>query len=404
MVIFMLLERRDLRDRLIGLIGHGQLVTTTKALDEAGNRVSRQLLMQSLVSVLYGIAVFVGLYFLHVPYPLVWATLGAALRFVPYVGPVLGAGAPTLVSLAALEGWTGPLIVLALFVVLELFTNLVLESVLYAGAVGVSQVVLLVSVTFWTWLWGPLGLLMASPLTVCLVVLGKHVPGLAFVGLLMDDTPSLAPEYAFHQRLVARDQSEAAELIDSHIKTEPPASVYDALLLPALSYAERDRFEHRLSSEEEAAVIDPVRELNVDAAESIRRHADTKPAAAVTDPLPPGPRELLRVLGHAVNGAADEVALAMLAHLLDDLPIAMEITGTRMQAVELASLVGDRKISVVCFADLPPSSSSKTRYLARRLRAALPELRIAVGRWGPSALADESSQILFDAAITSPRC
>jgi predicted PurR-regulated permease PerM len=163
MVIFMLLERRDLRDRLIGLIGHGQLVTTTKALDEAGNRVSRQLLMQSLVSVLYGIAVFVGLHFLHVLYPLVWATLGAALRFVPYVGPVLGAGAPTLVSLAALEGWTGPLIVLALFVVLELFTNLVLESVLYAGAVGVSQVVLLVSVTFWTWLWGPLGLLMASP-------------------------------------------------------------------------------------------------------------------------------------------------------------------------------------------------------------------------------------------------
>ena len=397
MVIFMLLERRDLRDRLISLIGHGQLVTTTKALDEAGNRVSRQLLMQSLVSVLYGMAVFVGLYFLHVPYPLVWATLGAALRFIPYVGPVLGAGAPILVSLAALEGWTGPLIVLALFVVLELFTNLVLESVLYAGAVGVSQVVLLVSVTFWTWLWGPLGLLMASPLTVCLVVLGKHVPGLAFVGLLMDDTPSLAPEYGFYQRLVARDQSEAAELIDSHIKNEPPASVYDALLLPALSYAERDRLEHRLSSEEEAAVIDAVRELIVDAAETIRRHADAEPSAAVTDPSLLGPREPLRVLGYAVNGAADEAALAMLAHLLDDLPIALEITGTRMQAVELASLVGERKFSVVCFADLPPSSSSKTRYLVRRLRAALPELRIAVGRWGPPALADESSQILLDA-------
>ena len=110
-----------------------------------------------------------------------------------------------------------------------------------------------------------------------------------------------------------------------------------------------------------------------------------------------GPREPLRVLGYAVNGAADEVALAMLAHLLDDLPIAMEITGTRMQAVELVSLVRDRKFSVVCFADLPPSSSSKTRYLVRRLRSALPELRIAVGRWGPPALADESSQTLLDA-------
>ena len=399
MVIFMLLERRDLRDRLIGVIGHGQLATTTKAFDEAASRVSRQLLMQSLVSVLYGIAVFVGLYFLHVPYPLVWATLGAALRFIPYVGPVLAAGAPILVSLAALQGWTGPLIVLVLFVVLELFTNLVLETVLYAGAVGVSQVVLLVSVTFWTWLWGPLGLLMASPLTVCLVVLGKHVPGLAFVGLLMDDTPALAAEYGFYQRLVARDQSEAAELIDSHIKTGPPASVYDALLLPALSYAERDRVEHRLSPEEEAAVIDATRELIADAAEIIRRHAETEPAVAVAaaDASVLGPREPLRVLGYAVNGVADEVALGMLAHVLDDLPIAMEITGRRMQAVELASFVGDRKFSVVCFADLPPSSSSKTRYLIRRLRSALPDLRIAVGRWGPPSLVDESPQPLLDA-------
>lgn len=397
MVIFMLVERRDLRDRLIGLIGHGQLATTTKAIDEAGSRVSRQLLMQSLVSLLYGIAVFVGLYFLHVPYPLVWATLGAALRFIPYLGPVLGAGAPILISLAALQGWTGPLIVLVLFVALELFTNLVLETVLYAGVVGVSQVVLLVSVAFWAWLWGPLGLLMASPLTVCLVVLGKHVPGLAFVGLLMDDTPSLAPEYGYYQRLVARDQSEAAELIDSHIKTEPAVSVYDALLLPALSYAERDRLEHRLSAEEEGAVIEATRELISDAAEIIRRHTATKQLAAAADPSLVERRAPLRVLGYAVNGTADEVALAMLAHLLDHLPIPMEITGTRLQAAELVSLVRDRKFSVVCFADLPPSSSSKTRYLVRRLRSALPEVRIAVGRWAPTALADVSSQTLLDA-------
>jgi hypothetical protein len=284
-----------------------------------------------------------------------------------------------------------------MFVVLELFTNLVLEAVLYAGAVGVSQVVLLVSVAFWTWLWGPLGLLMASPLTVCLVVLGKHVPGLAFVGMLMADTPALAPEFGFYQRLVARDQSEAAELIDDHIKTGPPASVYDALLLPALSYAERDRLEHRLSSEEEAAVIDATRELIADAAQIIRRHAETEPPATAADPSPLGPREPLRVLGYAVNGIADEVALAMLAHLIDDLPIAMEITAARMQAVELVSLLRDRKFSVVCFADLPPSSSSKTRYLVRRLRSTLPELRIAVGRWAPPTLADESSHTLLDA-------
>jgi predicted PurR-regulated permease PerM len=397
LVIFMLLKRRDLRDRMIWLIGGGRLATTTRAFDEAGGRVSRQLLMQCVVSLLYGIAVFLGLHFLHVPYPLLWATLGGVLRFIPYVGPVLGAGAPILVSLAALEGWTGPLIVLALFVVIELFTNLVLETVLYAGAAGVSQVALLVSVAFWTWLWGPLGLLMASPLTVCLVVLGKHVPGLAFVGTLMADTPALAPEYGYYQRLLARDQSEAAELIASHIKTDPSESVYDALMLPALSYAERDRLEKRLSSEEEAAIIDATLELISDAAEGIRRRLDTASPAASGDPSLLGPREPLDVLGYAVNGVADEVALAMLAHLLDDLPIALEIAGTRMPALELVSLVRDRKFSVVCIADLPPSPSSRTRYLVKRLRSALPELRIAVGRWGPPALADESPQTLLDA-------
>ena len=131
---------------------------------------------------------------------------------------------------------------------------------------GVSQVALLVSLAFWTWLWGPLGLLMATPLTVCLVVLGKHVPGLSFIGTLMADTPALAPEYGYYQRLLARDPGEAAELIDRHVKTEPAGSVYDALLMPALNYAERDRLERRLSIDEEMAVIEATRELLTDAA------------------------------------------------------------------------------------------------------------------------------------------
>jgi predicted PurR-regulated permease PerM len=392
MVIFMLLERRALRDRLISVIGHGQLAITTKALDEAGTRVSRQLLMQSLVNLVYGIAAGVGLYFLGVPYPLVWAVLAAVLRFIPYLGPVLGAGAPILVSLAATDGWTGPLFVVGLFVVLELFTNLVLETVLYAGAAGVSPVALLASVAFWTWLWGPLGLLMATPLTVCLVVLGKHVPGLQFVGTLLADTPALAAEFGYYQRLLARDQSEAADLIEQHIKTESPRSVYDALLLPALNYAERDRLEERLSPDEETAVLDATRELLSDAAESIRR-LDPEPPAPPDD-SPPAPREPLRVLGYATNGAADELALAMLAHLLDDLPIRVEIVSTRLQAAELLSLVQQRGCSIVCLADLPPSPPSKTRYLVKRLRAALPDLRILVGRWAPPALADENTQLL----------
>jgi predicted PurR-regulated permease PerM len=398
MVIFMLLERRDLRDRLIGLFGHGQLTVTTKAFDEAGTRVSRQLLMQSVVNLVYGIAAGLGLYVLGVPYPWVWAALGAALRFIPYIGPVIGAGAPILVSLAALPGWAGPLWVVGLFIVLELFTNLVLETVLYAGAAGVSQVALLVSVAFWTWLWGPLGLLMATPLTVCLVVLGKHVPGLEFVGLLMADTPALAPEFGYYQRLLARDQGEAADLIEQHIKTEAPRTVYDALLLPALNYAERDRLEQRLSLDEETAVIDATRELLSDAAESIRR-LQSDPSEPDHSALP-GPREPLRVLGFATNGIADELALQMLSHLLDDLPIVVEITKGRMLASELVSLARAQAVSVICLADLPPSPPSKTRYLVKRLHAALPEVRILVGRWGPLALADDSTQLLRDAGAT----
>jgi predicted PurR-regulated permease PerM len=398
MVIFMLLERRDLRDRLIGLFGHGRLTVTTRAFDEAGTRVSRQLLMQSLVNLVYGIAAGIGLYLLGVPYAFVWAALGAALRFIPYVGPVIAAGAPILVSLAALPGWVGPLWVVALFVALELFTNLVLETVLYAGAAGVSQVALLVSVAFWTWLWGPLGLLMATPLTVCLVVLGKHVPGLEFVGTLMADTPALAPEYGYYQRLLARDQSEAADIIERHLKVEAPRSVYDALLLPALNYAERDRLEQRLSADEETAVIDATRELLSDTAESIRR-LEPEPSPP-DDPSRAGPREALRVMGVATNGGADELALEMLGHLLNDLPIVVEIAKGRMLASELVAEVQARGVSVICLADLPPSPPSKTRYLVKRLHAAVPDLRIIVGRWAPAALADDSTQLLREAGAT----
>ena len=389
LVIFILLERRDLRDRLLGVIGHGRLTMTTKAIDEAGTRVSKQLLMQSLVSVIYGVVAGLGLYVLGVPYALVWGILGAALRFVPYVGPVIGAGAPILVSLAALPGWADPMLVLGMFLVLELFTNLVLETVLYASVVGVSQVALLVSVAFWTWLWGPLGLLMATPLTVCLIVLGKHVPGLTFVSTLMADTAPLSPDYGYYQRLLARDPSEAADLIERHIKTEPAGSVYDALMLPALNYAERDRLEDRLSADEETAVIEATRELLTDAASA----AELKPE--MTDITAP-----LRVLGYAANGGADEVALEMLAQSVGDLPIAVEITNARMLASTLIALVRKEGVTVLCIADLPPSPSSKSRYLIKRLRDALPQLRIVIGRWSPPALADDSTQALKDAGAT----
>ena len=391
MVIFMLLERRDLRDRLLGLLGQGQLAVTTKAFEEAGARVSRQLLMQSLVNVIYGVSAAIGLALLGVPYPFVWGAIGGGLRFIPYVGPIIGAGAPILVSLAAMPGWAGPLAVIALFVALELVTNLVLETRLYAGAAGVSQVALLVSVAFWTFLWGPLGLLMATPLTVCLVVMGKHVPGLRALGTLMSDTPALAPEYGYYQRLLAHDIGEAADLIDRHGRTETPTSVYDALLLPALNYAERDRLEQRLSVEERDLVIASTRELLPDAAEVIRRQAGPAPAARDT---------AVRVLGCAIGGVSDEIALAMLADLLSGTPIALEALPLPPTATDLVTAVRTARASIVVIADLPPSAPSKTRHLVKRLRAALPDVKIVVGRWAPPIMTDENGQLLKQAGAT----
>jgi hypothetical protein len=230
-------------------------------------------------------------------------------------------------------------------------------------------------------------------------VLGKHVPGLEFVGMLMADTPALAPEYGYYQRLLARDQSEAADLIERHIKTELPRTVYDALLLPALNYAERDRLEQRLSPDEETAVIDATRELLSDAADSIRR-LHPPPSSPDEEPGIPGPRAPLRMLSYPVNGVADELALGMLAQVVDDLPVDVDVIRTRLSAAELVSFVRAQGVSIVCLADLPPSPPSKARYIVRRLRAALPELRILVGRWGPPAMIDESAEMLREAGAT----
>jgi predicted PurR-regulated permease PerM len=384
LVLFMLLDREDLRDRVIGLFGHGHVALTTKAIEEASTRVSRQLLLQTVVNLIYGSVAVAGLYVLGVPYALFWGALGAALRFIPYLGPIAAAGGPILLSLAALPGWKRPFEVAGFYVVLELFTNFVLETIWYAGAAGVSQVALLIAVAFWTWLWGPLGLIMATPLTVCLVVIGKHVPGLEVISTLLADVPALTVESSFYQRLLARDPVEAADLIERFITTQSPDTAYDALLIPALNYAERDRLKGRLSPEEEAAVVETtgeMLEMLVDGA------APALSAAAGTQ---------LRVLGYAVDGAPDELALRMLGQLVREMPIALDITSTRLMASELVNRVRAEQYPVVCIADLPPSAASKARYLVKKLRAAVPDLRITVGRWAPLEHSDAGAQTLVE--------
>jgi predicted PurR-regulated permease PerM len=386
LVLFMLLEREHLRDRLLGIVGHGHLARTTKAIDEAGSRVSRQLLLQTVVNLIYGSIAAAGLWLFGVPYPLFWGAIGAVLRFIPYLGPLSAAAGPIVIAFAALPGWTRPLEVAAFYVALEIFTNMVLETLLYAGAMGVSQVALMVSVAFWTWLWGPLGLLMATPLTVCLVVLGKHVPGLHFLGTLLSDAPALTPESNYYQRLLARDQAEAVDIVERFVKADSTNAVFDAMLIPALNFAERDRIEGLLSTAEENAVIETTRDvLDVLAG----------------DPTPGTPgAAVVRVLGYAANGVGDELALRMLSQFVADLPVVIEVATTRVLVSELTEYVRANKYTVVCIADLPPSPATRTRYLVKKLRAALPEVRITVGRWAHPTLTDDGTQPLLDAGAS----
>lgn len=390
LVIFMLLEWQDLRNRIIKLFGYGTLAVTTRAFDEAGSRVSRYLFRQSLLNFLYGLAVGGSLFAIGVPYAVLWGFLAAVLRFVPLIGPWIAALCAMLVSLGAFNGWLRPLSVALVFGGLELVTNMLLEPLFYAGAAGISQVGLLVAIAFWTWLWGGVGLLVATPLTVCLVVLGKHVPGLEFLSTLMAEDPALESDVTYYQRLIAGDQAEAAEIIERHVDSDGVASVYDAIMLPALNYAERDRVEGRISVEEEMDVIALTSKLLTDLAED----GAEAPAAAEQ---PAAPRST--ILGCPLAGDGDAIALRMLGTILPR-SIELKVVAPGMMSSDIIAVVRRDGLRVVCIADLPPSPSTKSRYLVKRLRAALPDVKVVVGRWGPPALADASDDALKVAGAT----
>jgi predicted PurR-regulated permease PerM len=381
LVIFMLLERDELRDRLFRLIGYARLTTTTRALDEAGRRISRYLLMQTAINVTFGLGVGVGLALIGLPYAALWGVLGAILRFIPYVGPWIAALAPIALSVATAVGWQQPILVAGLFLVLELLANMVLEPVLYGQSAGVSQVALLIAVAFWTWLWGAVGLALATPLTVCLVVLGKYVPELGFIGVLMADQPPLAHDARFYQRLLALDRDGAAGVVRDY----EGEHVYDRVVVPALNRLERDHARGALDAGEHEAAVRVAREvLEADAA--ARREAGGVAPAGVPDAEAPqeAPRRLL--LGAPARGASDEVALHLLRYLLEPAGWEVEVLSPRLLAAELLAAVEARRPAAVCIGAVPSgAAAAHTRYLCKRLRARFPELRLVVGRWAPGA-------------------
>jgi predicted PurR-regulated permease PerM len=387
LAIFMLLERRELRDRVILLIGYRRMTATTRALDEAGARISRYLLMQSTINGGFGVAVGLGLFLIGVPYAVIWGCLAAALRFIPYVGSFVAAFLTLALSLAVFPGWREPALVVGLFIALDLVI-MVIEPWLYGQSAGVSQVALLIAVIFWTWLWGPAGLLLATPLTVCLIVLGKHLPALRFIVILMGDLPVIEAKARYYQRLLARDQDEAADIVEAYVSADGRPSVYDTVLLPALYYAKQDRDRGLLSEDDAQFVGQATREIL-----DVLAH-DAPVSFSVSDP---GADTPLRIAGCPARDEADALALEMVRHLLDPARYRIEVSGTGMLTSEVVAWVDRHRPAILCIGSVAPGGLSQARHLCKRLRSQCPEIKIVVGRWGLHDEKDADRQHLLAA-------
>lgn len=261
LVIFMLLKREDLRGRLIRLVGQGRISTTTRAMEDAGRRVSRYLSTQFLVNTCYGICVAIGLQFIGVPNAALWGVLCGVLRFIPYVGPWAGALLPVLLSFAISSSWFTPLMTIALFIVLEAIASNVVEPWVYGANTGVSPIALIISAVFWTWLWGPVGLVLSTPLTVCLAVIGRHVPRLEFLGTLLSEDQALAPHEEFYHRLLSFSMDSAEEFATKYAETESLTALYDKVLIPAIAAVEIDAHSGSLTAEQRTSASQRIHEI-----------------------------------------------------------------------------------------------------------------------------------------------
>jgi predicted PurR-regulated permease PerM len=395
LVVFMLLKREDLRNRLIRLVGHGRMTVMTKAVDDAGQRISRFLVMQLIVNGSFGLALSIGLFAIQVPHALLWGFLATVLRYVPYLGSWIMATLLVALSLAFFPGWLQPCLVLGLIVVLEVVTANVMEPRLFGHSMGISEVGLMVAAAFWAFLWGPVGLVLSSPLTVCLVVLGKYVPHLEFLDVLLGNEQALDADVSYYQRLLARDQDEATQLVLTQAKTSSLEQVYDGILVPALNYLKRDRARDDLTDADEHFVLRATQEIVEDLGG--RQVAAVKladvPVKASADPAP----RKVQVLACPGHDEADRLALEMFRQILDPTRWNVEMLSIEMLSAEMVALAGEKKPAVVCIGAMPPGGLAHTRHLCRRLRARLPDAKIVVGRWGLRTDLEENQEQLREA-------
>ena len=401
LVVFMLQKREELRNRIIRLVGRGQIVAATRFVDEAGQRISRFLLMQAIVNTSFGLILGLGLLLMGVKYAVLWGFLGALLRYLPYIGPYLAAVFPISLSLAMFDGWTTTLMVAGLFLTLELIVSNAVEPWLYGQSMGVSEIALLVSAAFWAFLWGPVGLVLSSPLTVCLVMLGRYIPQLEFLAVILGDAPALDPSVSFYQRLLARDQDEAEDLIEEHLKTGSNEGVYDDILIPTMHATKVSRGRGDITEADEKYVLRAIGEI----VEDLGHRPDTESGAAKSERAVEGddadPSQAIRILGYPAHDLADHAALEMLRNLLDPRRWSLQVLSTETLTAELLEQVEHLRPDLVCLVATPPGGLAHTRYLCKRLRGRFPDLKILVCRWAHASTDQASVRHLHEAGAAA---
>ncbi len=379
-VLFMLIEREDLRDRLIRLGGARRVNLTTKVLDDAAHRVSRYLLAQLVINVGFGVLAGLGLFLMHIPNPFLWAMLAALLRYIPYLGIWVAATLPAAVALAVDPGWMMVPAIFALYFGIDLCNYNFVEPLLYGSSTGISPLGILVAAVFWTWLWGPVGLLLSTPLTVCVVVIGQHVPNLEFLSVLLSDQEVLPPKTRFYQRMLAMDLEEATELAEDYVKKgHNLEQFYDDVVVPALELAEQDRHRGRLDEVRQQFIFQNTQLLVEDMAERADELADKNGSKVRTEGekrkeklrQAPPENEAADVFCIAARDEADEIAAAMLAQLLAKKGVNARLLSSAVLAGEAVHVMQRRLPAVAVVTAVPPFGHLHARYLCRRIRGQL---------------------------------
>ncbi len=380
LVIAILFQREEMRDRLIQLVSHGKISLANEAFDDASRRVSGYLWMQLVVNATYGIPIGIGLYIIGVPSAFLWGLIATILRFIPFIGPWIAAVFPVTLAFAIDPGWSMFLWTLALFVVMELISNNIIEVLLYGKGTGISTLALLVGAIFWFWLWGTPGLVLATPLTVCLLVLGKYVPGMKFLSMLLGSEAALAPPTQFYQRMLSEDADHVVELAMEHVDNSSPTRFYDDVFVPALLQAEADRHQGALPLSRQAAIFQASRQL----IEELERRRDEQADDETADAALP-----VRVLIVPASDDADEIVGTMLRSLLHARGIGAEVTPVGNSPDTIVARLTQSGARALCVSALPPSTLLTARQTSRRLRSLSRTTPVLLGVWSHTTSAPE---------------